>query len=91
MLNNFYFTEDNIVSVSVGDKSFKEQCIMYLAESYNYSFAGLMKDTGLGAEDLAKAYAENDCPKRFIDSLMDELQFRKSNYFNIILSSERNL
>ncbi len=91
MLNNFYFKDDKPITISFGDKAFKEGCVDYLSKQYNYSLKELMKDTGLTDKDLNDLYEKDMSNDTFIDLLMDELQFRKSNYFNIILSGGRNL
>ncbi len=91
MLNNFYFKDDKATTISFGDKDFKESCVDYLAKEYNYSLRDLMKDTGLTDKDLNNLYEKDMSSDTFIDFLMDELQYRKSNYFNIILSGGRNL
>ena len=85
--NNYYFEEDK--ALSFGGKEFDEESKKYLADAYNYTFEAVMKDTGLTKEDLDALREDNMHYKIFVDLIMEELSFNKSNYFNIILSGGR--
>lgn len=91
MLNDLYFREDEIITISFGNKKFKEECVDYLATEYNYTFADLMSSTSITDEVLNELYCEDFSAKEFIDNVMEESGFNKGNYFNIFLSGGRNI
>ncbi len=89
MLNNYYFKEDEKSADSMNE--FDKESIAYLNSQYNYTAEAVVKDSGLSPEDLKKLYEANPEPKKFIDSIMEEIWFLTGNKFNVILSGGRNL